>query len=531
MTTRSVEMALENTINGILLCKMLLNGLASLSHNKDYLDDLNVFPVSDSDTGTNMKNTFEKGAAALKAEDSFHSVISVFAKGMLIGSRGNSGLILSQYFGGIQEYTMGKEAVTVADMCGALQHAYDLAYRAVLRPVDGTMLTVMRDGIKGSLPRISDETSVREFFGILAEEMFLSARETVGQMDILRENNVVDSGALGLYLIFDGMKRTLHDESHYFDCEQSGLLPKRAPGFVKSVSFFRYCTEFVLKAGDERGKGFFVSMLEKRGDSIVATMDEDILKVHIHTNKPQEIMKEFSGYGDIVVSKVDDLFLTQEFERLKQRKHEGFALVAFTSGEGNASVLEQLGADVAFDVPFGYSPDEDELKMLVGEFLNENLIVFPCSGEIQERFKRIRWFSNLQNLYVVESDGLPRTFFTLLSLVFPGEFEDVVKSLESLKKHKVIQTSATFELVDNHVRYSGFLKKKTIVKNNLAALLCAIAGEDVLRPCSTVVVFGGKHCQPDDADIIRAHFEGNKDIEFTWLEGRQCDCDFIIGAY
>jgi len=510
---------------------MLLNGFASLSHNKNYLNDLNIFPVSDSDTGTNMKNTFEKGVAALKDEASFHSVISVFVKGMLIGSRGNSGLILSQYFWGIHEYTKDKETVTIADLCGALQHAYYLAYRAVLQPADGTMLTVMRDIIKRVLPKINDKTSVTEFFDILVEEMFRCTQETIEQMDVLRENNVVDSGALGLYLIFDGMKRTLHDDLQYFDCEQSDLLPKRIPEFIKNVSFFRYCTEFVLKMHDEKNRDYFARLLEKRGDSIVVAEDESVLKVHLHTNEPQKIMDEFSKYGNIATKKVDDLFLTQEFERLQQRKHKGFAVIAFTNGEGNATALERLGADVAFSVPFGYSPNEDELKMLIDGFLNENLIVFPNDKEIQERFRRIKWFSNLQDLYVVDSDGLAKTFFTLSSLIFADEFMNVIKSLESLKKRQVFQTSIKAPVAGNHIQYSGYLKKRIISNKDLATLLNAVANEYILRPYSTVVVFGGKHCNPKDIDIIQAHFENNSNVEFTYLDNQQNDCDYIIGAY
>ena len=527
----------ENTMNGELLCRMLLNGFTSLSQNKDYLDDLNVFPVSDNDTGTNMKNTFEKGVAALIDEPSFHSVFSAFVKGMLIGSKGNSGLILSQYFLGIHEYTMGKEYVTSADLSGALQHAYDLAYGAVLQPADGTMLTVMRDAINRALPNITEKTSVKEFFDIIVEEMFLSTQETVMQMNVLRENNVVDSGALGLYLIFDGMKRTLHDDVQYFDCEQSELLPKRIPNSVKSISFFRYCTEFILKKHDANGKDYFVQLLEKRGESIVVAENESILKVHIHTNKPQEIMDEFSNYGSIAIRKVDDLFLTQEFEKLKQRMHKDYAVVAFTSGDGNATILERLGADVAFSVPSDYTPDENEIKMLVDEFMKENLIVFPGNKEMQEMFERIKWYSNLKNLYVVETDSLPKTFFTLSSLIFDEDFASVIRSLNSLKKQQVFIANITSTTVENaedaenNVQYSAKLKSEIITKSDLAVLLNDVANEEILRPYSTVVIFGGKNCNSDEVGCINDHFEKNSDIEFTYFDGRQSDCDFIIGAY
>ncbi|MCL2655095.1 MAG: DAK2 domain-containing protein [Coriobacteriia bacterium] len=520
----------ENTIDGSLLRKMLLSGFDTLSHNKAYLDEQNVFPVSDCDTGTNMRNTFESGIAALKDGDSFHEVFSAFVKGMLIGSRGNSGFILSQYFFGILEYTRDKETVSVAELSAALQHACEVAYSAVLHPAEGTMLTVMRNGAGRTLARAHDQAPLTEFFDLLTEEMFLCTQETVKQMDLLRDNNVVDSGALGLYLVFDGMRSALHDDGQRFDCEQNDALPRRVPDLAKNISFFRYCTEFILKIRDQKDKDFFVRALEKRGDSIVAAIDEDILKVHIHSNLPQEIMNEFSAYGSIITRKVDDLFLTEEFERLKQRKYEDFAVVAFTRGEGMAATFEQLGADVAFDVPFGYFPSEDELKILIDEFSRENLIIFCSDKKLQERFRRIKWFSNLQNLYVADSDDLIKTFFMLSSVIFVDEFNNVTASLESMKKQRVFQTKIFTTAKKDQVQYSGRIKNKRITKNTLVELLRSVASKEILYPCSTVVAFGGYACRPDDVEAICAHFEENSDVEFSWYEGGQHDCAFIIGA-
>jgi dihydroxyacetone kinase-like predicted kinase len=450
---------------------------------------------------------------------------------MLISSRGNSGFLLSQFFLGIHEYTKGKDTVSAADLSSALPHAYQKAYEAMLKPAEGTMLTVMHDGIERTRLRINGETSIIEFFDILVGEMFICVKETLNQMDMLRDNNVLDSGAIGLFLIFDGMKRALHDDLQHFDCALSNL-PERRKDFVKNVSFFRYCTEFTLKTHDERSKDYFVSLLTKRGDSIIVSADEGVLKVHIHTNEPQDLMDEFSKYGVFIVKKVDDLFQTQEFEGLKLRKHTGFAIAAFTYGDGNAATLEQLGADVAFSVPLDHCPAEKGLKKLLEEFLKENLIVFPDSKETYEKLKRIQCSSNLQNLYVADSDNLTKNIFMLSSLILAGEFKDLIKSLESLEKRQVFQTSIMAAVIDNHVQYSGNLVGGGgITNDDFFETLNAVADEKTLEPYSTVVVFGGKNCKPEDIDNIRAYFEKNSDIEFTYLDGRQHNCDFIIGAY
>jgi len=531
----------ENIIDSELLCKMLVSGYNNLLHNIEYLNEINVFPVSDGDTGSNMKNTFGGGITALSLEHSFTGTprqrsadftgtFSTFVKGLLISSRGNSGFILSQFFLGILEYTKGKNTVTVNDLSFALPHAYQKAYMALLKPVEGTMLTVMHEGINRTLPRINDETPIVEFFDILTDEMFICVRETLNQMDMLRDNNVLDSGAVGFYLIFDGMKRALHDDLQYFDCRLSNL-PERRKVHVKNVSFFRYCTEFSLRMHDSKSKDFFGSLLAKRGDSIAVSVDDGILNVHIHTNEPQYLMDEFSEYGVFTARKVDDLFQTQEFEVLKLRKHTGFAIVAFTYGDGNAATLEQLGADLAFRVPYDHDPTEKGLMKLLEEFLKENLIVFPPNKKTYEHLKNIKKLSNLQNLYVVESEGLSKTLFMLSSLILTGEFKDIIKSLESLKKRQVFQTSIKAATVENHVQYSGDLRGNIITRDNFFEILNLVAGEKTLELYSTVVVFGGKYCKQKDIDDICAYFEKNNNIEFTYFDGLQHCSDFIIGAY
>jgi len=522
----------QTQINGDLLYRMIMGGFASLSQNKEYLNGINVFPVSDADTGTNMSVTFNRGLEVLNSGNTtFNGVLSMFSKGMLFGSRGNSGFLLSQYFLGIHEYTKDKETATVVDLSKALQHAYEVAYKAILRPAEGTMLTIMREGIKRTLPKISSSTTTQDFFRLLVSEMFLCVKETVKQMSVLKDNNIVDSGALGLYLIFDGMKRAICGEPQYFDCEQSELLPKRPNALVKNISFFRYCTEFVVRLKQNKDGKFFINYLEKNGDSLVIATDGDCIKVHIHSNIPEEILKEFSKYGDIITKKIDDLFKTEEFDRLKKRKHPSFTIIAFTSGDGNATILEQLGADVAFSVPYGYTPSESELKMLVGEFAKENLIIFADNKSIREKLQSIKWFGGLNNCFVAECDTLSKIFFTLSSLVFSDKFKEIVKSFENLKKQNFFETSiSVLQEKDNKI-YSGYLKGKLIKKDSLVDLLDEIVSIKVLESFSTVVVFGGKNVVDQDIDLIQSHFENNDDIECAYLEGRQQTADFIIGAY
>ena len=524
-------MKCRNTIDGELLSQMLIGGFSNLSHNKEYLNEINVFPVSDNDTGTNMKNTFSAGIATLPVNRSFCETLGAVVKGMLVGARGNSGFILSQYFLGIYEHLEQRDKVSVTDLSFAMESAYRVTYHAVSNPMEGTMLTIMGEGIRKTLRRIDHNTSLHTFFDILVDEMFFCTQETVKQMDLLRDNTVLDSGAVGLFLIFDGMKRALLGEEQHFDCAKSDILPRRSETLIKSVLFFRYCTQFILKICEEKSKDFFLHMLKKRGDSIVVTINENTLSAHIHTNLPQKVLEEFSRFGHIISTKVDDLFHTQEFARLSQRKHDKFAIVAFVQGEGNAKTLEQLGADVAFCVPPLYNICEEELKVLLEQFLKENLIVFSSDKEIYRLSKSIQWYGNYQNLYVAESEHLVKTFFLLSSLIFNDEYKVVTKALENLKKRQAVQIRIKRVVIDNHLQFECIAQNKSIVEYGFVELLERMEQEKLFASYSTIVVFAGKDPRQEDVAKVYEQFSGNDEVDFFFFLGQQTDCDFIIGAF
>ena len=518
------------SINGKLLCKMLTSGFENLSFNKEYLDEINVFPVSDNDTGTNMTNTFGSGINAMQATLSFNDTFSKFITGISDGARGNSGFILSQYFLGIYECTKHKRTLNIADLCFALTEAYKISYEAVHMPIEGTMLTIMREGIERTLPKVNDKMSVNAFFDTLVNEMFICTQETINQMNVLRENTVLDSGAVGLFLIFNGMKRALDNTSQVFDCKKSEILPKRNKTLVKNISFFRYCMQFVIKLREEKSRDYFINLLKRRGDSIIVTISEGVLSVHVHTNQSQKVIDEFAKFGNFTSSRVDDLFYSQEFKRLNQRKHDGFAVIVFTHGEGNAMTFEQLGADVAYCVPNEYSISEDELKLLLDFFLTENLIAFPNNNETFKRLKNIQWYSNYKNLYVVEADNLPKTFFNLSSLMFDGGYANIIKSLDTMKKKRVFHTGVKSEIKNDYIQFVCSIGKKKFVEYGLFELLQIIDEDKTLKECSTIVVFGGKSPRQDDVKCICNYFN-KKDLDFIYLNGRQPDYDFVIGAY
>ena len=501
------------SIDGTSIYHMLRFAFTSLSFNESYLNDINTFPVSDSDTGTNMKRTFRKGLLATGENQTAGSALVSFAKNMSMDSRGNSGFILSQYFLGLSEYLKDKDSITLEDFSEAIVHAYKVAYAAVLNPMEGTMLTVMRVGAMRALEKLQSmpDASFADFFEIFSQSIFSAVLQTHSQMGLLEANNVVDSGALGFYLVIDGMKKSFDEEEPYFNCSESTTLPKRVSDADNPLTFFRYCTEFTIDLKERHSKEYFSEILSGRGDSIVVAINENLLKVHIHTNAPSTIIKEFGKFGRLVFTKADDLFETPQFERLKRRKHVGYAVVAFTNGDQTATLYERLGVDAAFPVPKGHVPTEEELKKLLEPYLDGKLVVYSADRKIEDLLKSMHWWGGYKNLFVVECRGLANTFFKLASSMFDGSFEDFKKQSDLLKKIKTTEFRIA-EGEDLKSQLKQFLSPKR------------------LNGYSTLAVFGGRNISQDDINTITSFFAENVEIEFNYFPGGQDDPLVIIGA-
>ncbi len=503
----------QQVINGNEFYYMLRVAFTSLSFNESYLNDINTFPVSDSDTGTNMKRTFMMGLNSTNENETAGKIIQTLAENMSLSSRGNSGFILSQYFRGLSECLKNKTYFTLDDFKEAIVHAYQVAYASVINPIEGTMLTVMREGAQKTLNSIKKlkNCTFFEFFNTFSEHVFESVIETKKQMKLLISNNVVDSGALGFYLIVDGMKKYFNDDVPYFNCHDSVLLPKRVSDSETALTFFRYCTEYIISLKEKHKIKFFSNILFSRGDSVAIALDNDLLKVHVHTNEPYSIIDIFKSFGTLVSSKVDDLFITPEFERLKRRKHEDYAVVAFTYGNQSATLFERLGVDAAFPIPFNLILSEGGIKKLLEPYLDENLIVYSVDKKIEDIIRSIAHKDRLKNIVVVDCKGVSSAFYKLASSMFDGTFEDFKNNLY---------------LLDNIKTTEFYLKKNEPLKKQLNIYL----SKNRVKGFSTMVIFGGREATEEDINIVYNFLSQYEDIEVSFYDSGQDDPFFIIGA-
>ena len=384
-------------LSGALYAGMLSSGADHLGCYRKAVNDLNVFPIPDGDTGDNMLATVYSGADAVDRDpdSDLASVASRSAHGMLLGARGNSGVILSRIFSGI---TKGFAGVREADL-SVISKAMDLgvreAYGAVPVPVEGTILTVFGDGVRYANERITEASTLETYFSDLLGEMQRSLERTPDLLPVLREAGVVDSGGAGLIYIFEGMRRTLsgeaveraeaHVESKKADLDAFG---------ADSVLEYGYCTEFLLRLQNAKGdpEAFdlngFIDYLNSVGNSVVAFREGSILKVHVHTMRPGDILNRCQRYGEFLTLKVENMSLQHNETELpevtvtvpKPRKKIG--IVAVAAGDGLKETFRSLGTDAVIDGGQSMNPSTADFLDAFDRTNADVIFVFPNNGNV-----------------------------------------------------------------------------------------------------------------------------------------------------
>ena len=351
-------------LNGTQFEKMVLNALANLQASEEELNRLNVFPVADGDTGTNMCLTLANGVRAARPHIEIGAYLKELSEGMLLGARGNSGVILSQLFKGLWIELAHCSVIGPGELRNALIRAYRVAYEAVVQPVEGTILTVAREGIEHIRSQIGRNTGLDAILAMYTAEMRKTLSYTPEMLSVLKEAGVVDSGALGYILIYEGMLKYL-----YGDVLKPGtvsLPPHGAPTtgsldqelFNENSTFEDgYCMEFILQL--MRGNGYtryfkldsFISDLGVWGNSLVVIQDGTRVKVHVHTLKPAKIITLCQEYGEFVTFKLENMQLqhNEHIRSAARRPHKPFGTVAVVNGEGMERCFRELGCDSVID--------------------------------------------------------------------------------------------------------------------------------------------------------------------------------------
>ena len=391
---------MDRLINGALFENMVKGGAENLYANKGIVNDLNVFPIPDGDTGDNMYMTIDAGASAPSADGKIGigEVSARIAHGMLLGARGNSGVILSRIFAGISAGLKDLEEADIEVFAEAMKKGSAEAYNAVSVPVEGTILTVFRDAVTYVGERINPETTTEGYFSDLITELRRSLERTPELLDVLKEAGVVDSGGAGLVYIAEGMRIALFGgeitrSSHGGSPSAHNI---NVDTFTSdSILQFGYCTEFLLRLQsskvdiDKFDINGFTELVKSMGDSVVSFLDGTIVKVHVHTMTPGQVLNECQKYGEFLTLKIENMMLQHNetvienrFEFKVEKARKKFGIVAVASGAGITEMFKSLGADEVVDGGQSMNPSAGDFISAFEKINADCILVFPNNGNV-----------------------------------------------------------------------------------------------------------------------------------------------------
>ncbi len=394
-------------IDGILLKQMIISGANNLYNNYPEVDALNVFPVPDGDTGTNMNLTISSGAKeiATRNDASVYDVAKAFSRGLLMGARGNSGVILSQIFRGFAQGLKGKIEATAQDISDALLMGKEVAYKAVMRPVEGTILTVIRESSQALADSVYPDMPLNEALDILLKEARESLKRTPNLLPVLKEAGVVDSGGAGLCKIIEGFDLALHNqivEKNMPDVVSDSVVEPIIGNVQASLEHkeFGYCTEFILKIPEDpvkaKKKNFvpsrFSGVLNSHGNSIVMVHDDDLIKVHIHTLNPGNILTYAQQFGEFVKIKVENMseqhtHLIEEDakakeDEIKKQPKKPFGLISVGAGKGIVDLFKDLNCDYIVSGGQTMNPSTEDFIKAIKSINAEQIFILPNNSNI-----------------------------------------------------------------------------------------------------------------------------------------------------
>lgn len=394
-----------HSLDGAMLARLLKNGAARLNSNRAVVNELNVFPVPDGDTGDNMFMTIDSGAGAAQncGENSVDAVSAMAARSMLLGARGNSGVILSRIFSGIAKGFKGVERADAASVAKALEMGIEEAYSAVSHPVEGTMLTVYREAVRYAAKMHKDSDDLFAFGEAYMQEMRRSLERTPELLSVLKEAGVVDSGGAGLLFIAEGICLGLKGNE---EAPEETAAPRQKPAAPDFSSFnedsvleYGYCTEFLLQLQNSKvdpavfDADIIFDWLKENGDSVVCFREGNIIKAHIHTMHPGQVLNYCQQYGEFLTLKIENMTLQHNETtvrnryspaetELKTKPHKAYGTVAVASGSGIRQTFLDLGTDEVIEGGQSMNPSAQDFVQAFERINADTILVFPNNSNI-----------------------------------------------------------------------------------------------------------------------------------------------------
>jgi len=442
----------KQIINGADLRRMIISAAAAIEINKQALNDLNVFPVPDGDTGTNMSMTINAAAVDLrKAEDpDLGKAAKVAASAMLRGARGNSGVILSLLFRGISKKLKGADHADGVLWAEALQEGVDAAYKAVMKPAEGTILTVSRLAAAKAMEAAKENNHIEFVHAAAIEEAKIALANTVNQNPVLKKAGVVDAGGKGWLVALEAMMSSLQGNDVIVP-EGAGTAEVKESAnfddFDTDDITFTYCTEFIIQRENDNDPEKLRDFLSSLGDSLVLVDDEEIIKVHVHTNDPGKALHEAIDYGSFVTVKIENMRLQHTEKVMSEQEmapkiaepEKALGVVSVCAGDGLADVFMNLGVDQIISGGQTMNPSTQDILEAVNKVPAETVFVLPNNKNIIMAAEQVDALTP-KNVVVIPSKTVPQGVTAMLSFNPEGSIDENVEALtESLSTVDTMQ--------------------------------------------------------------------------------------------
>ena len=527
-------------IDGKNLRDLFVSGANNLQNHKDLVDKLNVFPVPDGDTGTNMSLTISYAIKELSKVDNeeITNIGKALSKGSLMGARGNSGVILSQIIRGIAKSVEGKESLNTLDFAQALKSGSDTAYKAVIKPIEGTILTVIRESSEAAIKIAKSEEDFTKFLELVIKEANDSLNRTPELLSALKEAGVVDSGGKGLVLVYEGMLESLkgnHIEIKEANSHELKEIKSPQANIATEDIKFQYCTEFILESDKVDDLQIRDKML-KYGDSLAVVGDEGVIKVHVHTNDPGLALQEALSYGQLLTIKIENMklqhentLLDVEYESAPTTEEKEYGFIATSMGDGLAKIFKDFGVDHIIEGGQTMNPSTEDFMNAIEHINAKNIFIFPNNSNIIMAANQAKELSD-KNIVVIPTKNTPQGFTALVNFNGDASVEEnenaMMESLSLVKSGQV--TYAVRDTVMNDVEVKegniiaiaeGKLQAAGEGVNNITTKLV----ENLVDEDSAIItLFYGEDVSEEEANNLRNELEEKfEDIDVELYYGGQ----------
>lgn len=543
------------TINAELLGKCFVAGAKNLEAKKEWINELNVFPVPDGDTGTNMTMTIMSAATEVASLDKpdMKSLCKVIASGSLRGARGNSGVILSQLLRGFTRVAENYDELDVVTLSEAIEKAVETAYKAVMKPKEGTILTVARGISEKALTLVNDIDDVEEFVSILFEEGEAVLQTTPDLLPVLKQAGVVDSGGQGLIEVLRGVLDVLKGKEVDYSIESgkgsgAGSFAKITAETEAEIKF-GYCTEFIIvlnKPMTEAEEHEFKEFLENLGDSIVLVADDEITKVHVHTNDPGKAITKALTFGSLSRIKIDNMReehqekLFKDAEKLAkeqakaeenaepaERKEYGF--ISVSAGDGLDEIFKGLQVDYMIKGGQTMNPSTEDMLNAIEKVNAEHIFILPNNGNIIMAANQARDLTEDKHIHVIPSKTIPQGIVAMINFIpdrTPEENEaTMTDALATVKTGSVTYAVRDTEIDDVKINKDDFMGigDKTILSagTDMDAVIKEMLDKMIDDNSSIITIYYGEDKSEDDANALAEKFG-----EYY----PDCDCEVHYGG-